>query len=104
VTVGNGRSPGILSGRHEAPTPKAVTPDAIPVEAPAVAPQAPPSFRLDEAPAERIVASLWEAAIPSWPSGLLFGIAGLILAPIAGAWLGYRQAKASKAAAKLVRH
>ena len=105
VTVGNGRSPGILSGRHDAPTQPAVAPDAAPVEAPpAVAPQAPPSFRLDETPAQRMVASLWEAAVPSWPSGLLFGIAGLILAPIAGAWLGYRQAKASRAAAKLVRH
>jgi hypothetical protein len=105
VTIGNGRSPGILSGRHDAPTPKAVAPDAAPVEAPpAVAPQPPPSFQLDEAPAELVVASLWEAAVPGWPSGLLFGIAGLILAPMAGAWLGYRQAKASRAAAKLVRH
>jgi hypothetical protein len=69
-----------------------------------VTPQLPPSYRLDEAPAERMVASLWAAAAPGWPSGLLFGIAGLILAPIAGAWLGYRQARASKAAAQLIRH
>jgi hypothetical protein len=51
---------------------------------------------------QRTVASLWAAAAPSLPGGALFGLAGLILAPIAGAWLGYRQARASRAAAQLV--
>lgn len=106
VTFGNGRSPGILSGRPEH-APGGNTSDVVapPPEAPpAVTPQLPPAYRLDEAPAQRMVASLWAAAAPGWPSGLLFGIAGLILAPIAGAWLGYRQARASKAAAQLIRH
>jgi hypothetical protein len=36
--------------------------------------------------------------------GALFGIAGLLLGPIAGVWLGYRQARATKAASQLVSH
>jgi hypothetical protein len=36
--------------------------------------------------------------------GALFGIAGLLLAPIAGVWLGQRQARAAKAASRLVSH
>ncbi|KAA0081124.1 hypothetical protein CIW52_21005 [Mycolicibacterium sp. P9-64] len=106
VTFGNGRSPGILSGRLEdVPRPTGGTPAvAAPEPAPAVTPQLPPSYRLDGASAERIVAPLWADAVPGWPSGLPFGIAGLILAPIAGAWLGYRQARAGRAAAQLIRH
>jgi hypothetical protein len=101
VTVGNGRSPGILTGRPErAPRPIGTAPNV----APAATPHLPPTDRLDVAPEERIVASLWAAAAPDEPGGLLFGLAGLVLAPIAGAWLGYRQARASRAAAQLIRH
>jgi hypothetical protein len=101
VTVGNGRSPGILTGRPKrAPRPTGTAPNV----APAATPHLPPTDRLDVAPTERIVASLWAAAAPGRPGGVLFGLAGLIFAPIAGAWLGYRQARASRAAAQLIRH
>ena len=104
VTVGNGRAPGILTGRR-AQAPTGEIPVASPaVPPPVVAPQLPPPYRLDVTPAERMAASLWAAAAPGWPGGLLFGLAGLVLAPIAGAWLGVRQARASKAAAQLIRH
>lgn len=106
VTVGNGRSPGILTGRPErAPRSTGTTPNVAPaVTPPAATLQLPQPYRLDVAPAEPMVASLWAAAPPVRPDGLLFGLAGLILAPIAGAWLGYRQARASRAAAQLIRH
>jgi hypothetical protein len=37
---------------------------------------------------------------------VLFGLAGLVLMPLSGVWLGYRQARAAKAAdaARLIRH
>jgi hypothetical protein len=103
VTVGNGRAPGILTGQHEK-APTAEIPVASPAVTPPVSVQLPPPYRLDVAPAESVVASLWAAAAPGRPGGVLFGLAGLILAPIAGAWLGVRQARASKAAAQLIRH
>jgi hypothetical protein len=103
VTIGNGRSPGILTGPHEGAPPRTAPDAAGPaVTPPAVMPQLPPSDRLDVPPMQRTGASLWAAAAPSLPDGALFGLAGLILAPIAGAWLGYRQARASRAAAQLV--
>jgi predicted lipid-binding transport protein (Tim44 family) len=104
VTVGNGRSPGILTGRPErAPRPTGTAPNVAAVTQPAA--HLPPTDRLDVAPTERmVVASLWAAAAPGLPGGLLFGLAGLFLAPIAGAWLGYRQARASRAASQLIRH
>ena len=102
VTVGNGRSPGILTGR-DAPTWEGPVDVAVPVTTPqAVTP--PPPYRIEATPAQRMGASLWAAAAPGWPGGLIFGLAGLILAPIAGAWLGYRQARASRAAAQLIQH
>ncbi|MBB5164881.1 hypothetical protein [Mycobacterium sp. AZCC_0083] len=105
VTVGNGRSPGILTGRPErAPRSTGTTPNVAPAVTQPAATHLPPTDRLDVAPAERMVASLWAAAAPGQPGGLLFGLAGLFLAPIAGAWLGYRQARASRAAAQLIRH
>jgi hypothetical protein len=105
VTVGNGRSPGILTGRPErAPRSTGTTPNVAPAVTQPAATHLPPTDRLNVAPAERMVASLWAAAAPGQPGGLLFGLAGLFLAPIAGTWLGYRQARASRAAAQLIRH
>jgi len=103
VTIGNGRSPGILTGRPDNAPSRTGAPDvaAPPVTPPA--PQLPPATQLDVPPVQRAVAMLWAAAAPGRPSGVLFGLAGLILAPIAGAFLGYRQARASRAAAQLVR-
>jgi hypothetical protein len=45
-----------------------------------------------------MVAPAAELADPLW------GVAGLLLIPAAGAILGYRQARATQAAAKLGRH
>jgi hypothetical protein len=104
VTVGNGRSPGSLTGRG-APTSEGPVEVAVPaITPPVVTPQPPPPYRLEATPAQHMAASLWVAAALGLPGGLLFGLAGLILAPIAGAWLGYRQARASRAAAQLIRH
>jgi hypothetical protein len=104
VTIGNGRSPGILTGRPDDAPSRAGAPAAAgPAVTPAVVtPQLPPPDRLDVPPPQRAVAMLWAAAAPGLPGGVLFGLAGLILAPIAGACLGYRQARASRAAAHLV--
>jgi hypothetical protein len=103
VTIGNGRSPGILTGRPDNAPSRTGVPDvaAPPVTPPA--PQMPPPTQLDVPPVQRTVATLWAAAAPGLPGGVLFGLAGLIFAPIAGAFLGYRQARASRAAAQLVR-
>jgi hypothetical protein len=102
VTIGNGRSPGILTGpREDAPSRAGAAPD-IAAPPPVVTPQLQPPDRLDVPPPQRAVAILWAAAAPGQPGGVLFGLVGLILAPIAGAWLGYRQARASRAAANLV--
>jgi hypothetical protein len=122
VTVGDGRTPGILSWRRDAngatrqpgagpanvvdatviPVVEAPPPPSPPP--PPVPQPLPPATRLDMAPPwQRTVASMWAAAAePSRPGGLSFGIAGLILAPLAGVWLGYRQARASRAADQLV--
>jgi hypothetical protein len=71
---------------------------------PAPPPVVVPTTKLEPPALQRAVSSLWAAAAaPSRPGGVVFGIAGLLLAPIAGAWLGYRQARASRAAAQLVR-
>jgi hypothetical protein len=104
VTIGNGRSPGILSGQgdDEPSQPRPVEDQPAPAPPP---PQLPPPARLDMAkPWQLTVASLWAAAAPNRPGGLLFGLTGLVLAPLAGVWLGYRQARATKAASQLIRH
>ena len=123
VTFGNGRTPGLLTGApDDAPPQAAVEPagagdptvapvvEALPPP-PAPSPPQPPSppppaVRLEVAPPwQRTVASWWAtAAEPNRPGGIGFGIAGLILAPLAGIWLGYRQARASRAAAQLVEY
>lgn len=103
VTVGNGRSPGVQDdGRRPrigftAPEP-----------APAPPPPPPPPPAPEPSWADRIYTP------PSMPKQLavtpaadwaepLWGIAGLLLIPAAGAVLGYRQAKAAKAIAELGR-
>lgn len=120
VTFGDGRSPapaGVLA--EEAGAPQAVASTVLrvsPVE-PAIsepvvelpttaagvmpAPLAaePRPWPLSRPP----VTAVWGGhAESSWPAGLLFGIAGLLLAPLGGIWLGQRQARAAKAASHLV--
>ncbi|HJT95640.1 MAG TPA: hypothetical protein VJ777_27480 [Mycobacterium sp.] len=103
VTVGNGRSPGVQDDDREprnwAPTPEpAPEPPPPPPPAPAPAPSwvdriyTPPAMpkQLGVTPTSSLTDPLW-------------GIAGLLLIPAAGAVLGYRQARAAKAAAELGR-
>ena len=105
VTFGNGRSPGVQRNdprpRWEAPAPPPA--EAPPPAPPAPAPPAPaPSWanRIATPPAvakQFVVAPAAELTDPLW------GIAGLLLIPAAGAALGYRQARAAQSAERLHR-
>jgi hypothetical protein len=103
VTVGNGRTPGIQDDDREprnwAPAPE---PAPAPPPPPAPAPQ-PPSWveRIYTPPAMPKQLGVTPASSLTDP---LWGIAGLLLIPAAGAVLGYRQARAARAAAELGRH
>ena len=106
VTFGNGRSPGILSDGPDEP--RVVI--SNPVVAPAAEPVPPPPPPVNpsanalgwEPAASVFVDQIWAPLRPTFGSGLLFGIAGLVIMPLAGVWLGYRQARAAKAASYLV--
>ncbi|KAA0100738.1 hypothetical protein CIW49_04030 [Mycolicibacterium sp. P1-18] len=109
VVVGNGRPPAPVRVPVDAAAPP-VPPRAIVAVPPPVAPiavtvAAPAPMTVRTAPAPRLhlpAPRPWEAVRPGWPTGTIFGIAGLLLAPIAGMWLGHRQARASKSASQLV--
>ncbi len=103
VTIGNGRLPGTLTvdpkprWQPQAPwSPPAAEPPPPPPPAPP-APPAPWTFRIP-------VPSLnGESGLPTpvdW-SDPLWGLAGLLLIPAAGAAVGYRQARAAHAAERL---
>jgi hypothetical protein len=102
VTFGNGREPGVQS---DDPEPRWRAPASPPAEAPPPppppAPAAPsPSLvdRIAPPPAvvrQFVVAPAAELTEPMW------GIAGLLLIPAAGAALGYRQARAAQSVDRL---
>ncbi|MET0454679.1 MAG: hypothetical protein ABW137_22815 [Mycobacterium sp.] len=108
VTFGDGRTPGMPAAEPDvAPTP--IVESAAPASVPPAAPPPPPlslplvpqalagqSFQMTVP--DPPVMRLWEPMRSDSPTAALFGIAGLILAPIAGIWLGYRQARAAKSA------
>jgi hypothetical protein len=104
VTFGDGRSPGVQDTDPEprwrggAPEP-APPPPPPATEVVDIAP-APRTDRTPRPPVIRqlIVAPAAELTDPLW------GVAGLLLIPAAGAVLGYRQARAAQAIAKLGRH
>jgi hypothetical protein len=102
VTVGNGRSPGIQSDdpepRWRAPAPDSAPAPPPPPPPPVVAPPPRPSFvnKLVSPPATPQLTGARSGLAP----GSLFGLAGLVLIPAAGAYLGYRQAKGAHAAAE----
>lgn len=117
TSVGNGRTPAFISaGPEELPNRDVPAPVTVrPVAAPAVAfvpppPPAPSPSRRPVQPFEWSLAptpvteSPWGRTESGWPAGVLFGLAGMLLAPIAGVWVGYRHAGASKAAAHLIDH
>lgn len=103
VTFGDGRTPGVQG--HEpgprwgwdAPQPPPPPPPpqiiTVPLNPPSVAP-------VDTHPGvvQQLVAPTAGVADPLW------GVAGLLLIPAAGAVLGYRQARGAHAAAELGRH
>lgn len=103
VTFGDGRTPGD-GARHpvvSAPQPDvaiALPPVVVAVPAPLgiAPPSAPPSALLDLSALHG-----WDSARPGQPMISWFGLAGLLLIPLAGAALGYRQARAAKAASTL---
>ncbi len=94
VTFGNGRSP--IVQRAEPPRVR------DPIE---VAPEPPPPPVVDTGPAPtidyvrppRIVVPQFDVAPSAAITDPLFGLAGMLLIPAAGAFVGYRQAKASQA-------
>ncbi|MFI5507379.1 hypothetical protein ACIA48_07920 [Mycobacterium sp. NPDC051804] len=105
VTVGNGRTPGIQKRDPEpqwrAPVSEPA-PAAPPPPPPAPAPAPAPSWvnRLPAAPV--LTQQMGDAPPVDW-SDPLWGLAGLLLIPAAGAVLGYRQARAAHAAERLRR-
>jgi hypothetical protein len=103
VTFGDGRTPGVQAPDTEprwrggAPEPAPPAPPeviTVPLNPPTVSP-------VRETPGvvqQLVVAPTSGLGDPLW------GVAGLLLIPAAGAVLGYRQARASQAAAELGRH
>ncbi|MEO3757149.1 hypothetical protein ABGB19_02505 [Mycobacterium sp. B14F4] len=99
VTIGNGRAPGI---QRDDPEPRWRAPSPQPAEPPAPPPPPPPPVqapslvdRIATPPTvvrQFVVAPAAELTEPLW------GVAGLLLIPAAGAALGYRQARAAQAA------
>lgn len=106
VTFGDGRAPGGTVGADQpvsAASPGAAprSPDPVTELDPAslvpILEPLPPSTALREAasPKPEFVDRVWSPLRPAFPGGLVFGIAGLVLGPLAGVWLGYRQARAA---------
>jgi hypothetical protein len=100
VTVGNGRSPGIQTHDPEPPRVTFVAPEIAPPPPPVMPPPAPPSTEVSHP--QRFVPQFATAPSTNW-SDPLWGLAGLVLIPAAGAVLGYRQAKAARDAEVLTR-
>lgn len=111
VVVGNGRTPGARPARIRAaapPPPPVVVLPAPPVVAPtALAVPVTPLTATTTGPADRPAARPGAAGLLVAPAGSgggigpLWGLAGLVLAPLLGVYLGHRQARASDAAAQL---
>jgi len=103
VTFGDGRTPGVQDtdpeprwrggGGEPAPPPPPATEvvDLAPPPSTNRTPKPPVIRQLIVAPAAELTGPMW-------------GVAGLLLIPAAGAILGYRQARAAEAVAKLGRH
>lgn len=108
VVVGNGRSPGLLSsgpaGAEDRRTAVSTPRPDVPA-APVLLPQAPPTAipAVDtESQRPRVFSGMWSPVGAGGSSNTLFGLAGLILIPLAGVWLGHRQALGARAARDLV--
>jgi hypothetical protein len=105
VTFGDGRTPRVRDTDPEPRWRGSATEPAPPPPPPPPATEVvdiSPGPRIDRTPRpivrQLIVAPAAELTDPMW------GVAGLLLIPAAGAILGYRQARAAEAVAKLGRH
>ncbi len=104
MSFGNGRTPGVLK---TAPGDTANVVNPIPASAPAPppppAPESPSAALMAVEPeSQEFIDQIWAPLRPTFGSDLLFGLAGLVILPLSGVWLGYRQARAAKAASYLV--
>jgi hypothetical protein len=107
VTFGNGRHPAPGPGMDSVPQWQQTQPEAplpppvavVPQPAPLGIPQPAPR---PAAPLDLSARHAWDSNRPGQPWTSWFGLAGLLLIPLAGAALGYRQARAAKLAAGLV--
>ena len=103
VVVGNGRSPGLQDSEPVRENPE-IVPPAVPVAIEVTIPPLPPPLP----PVERIqlpqlvVGELGTAKVDT-TTDPLFGLTGLILIPMVGAALGYRQARAAQGLRELAR-
>ena len=104
VTFGDGRTPGVQDHDPQPPwrgtAPELAAPPppeviTVPLNPPTVSP-------VREQPG--VVQQLVVAPTASLAADPLWGVAGLLLIPAAGAILGYRQARAAHSAAELGRH
>ena len=103
VTFGDGRTPGVQDGAPE-PRWRGGAPEPAPPPPPStVVVDISPAPRTDRTPKPPIIRQLIVAPAAG-VSDPLFGLAGLLLIPIAGAILGYRQARGAHAAAELGHH
>jgi hypothetical protein len=101
VVVGNGPSPGLQAGDPEPVRENPVIPEIVPpavpvaieVTVPPVPPPLPPVERIQ--PPQLVVGELGTAKVDT-TTDPLFGLTGLILIPMVGAALGYRQARAAQ--------
>ncbi len=71
-------------------------PVVVPAQPPAVLPVPAPISPVDQS--SEATPPLMTAPPATGGISAMWGLAGLILAPLAGIWLGYRQARATKAA------
>ncbi|MCV7240317.1 hypothetical protein [Mycolicibacterium celeriflavum] len=109
VTFGNGRSPGIQSGGSEpprqapAPVPAAPAPPPPPPPLPPPPPPKPAPAWVHRVATPPASARQFVVAPGAGSTDPLWGIAGLLVIPAAGAVLGYRQARAAQAAERVRR-
>jgi hypothetical protein len=100
VTFGDGRTPDVR-GNDGPPGIRHAVPEPAPPPPPPVAPAPSSADRIYLPPVVPQQLGVTQAADLTDP---LWGIAGLLLIPAAGAILGYRQARAAQAALELGRH